>query len=200
MQTKAPFPPGLLAGRSVSSLIETYFEINQLKRLYRQGWLKRGLNPEQCESVAEHVFGMAVLAVFICDAGFPELDQARVLRMVLLHETGEVYVGDLTPADEVTAIEKQQREREAVQRVLGKLPHGADYLAAWEEFELGGSPEAQLVRQLDRLEMGLQASVYDLEGGLPAEEFYASAERAVTDARLSALLSEVTALRRARGV
>jgi putative hydrolase of HD superfamily len=199
MQTKGVFPLSLLADRSVAPLIELYFETNQLKRLYRQGWLKRGVRPERCESVADHIFGMAALAVFICDAYFPELDLAKVLRLVLLHEIGEVYAGDITPADGVTGAEKRRHEREAVQRVLGKLPRGGDYVAAWEEFELGDSPEACLVRELDRLEMGLQASVYDLEGGLQADEFYATAERVVTNAPLKALLSEATALRGARG-
>ncbi|HYO58827.1 HD domain-containing protein [Archangium sp.] len=63
MQTKAAPPIALLQGRSTLALIEAYFELNHLKQLYRQGWLRVGLARERCESVAEHSFGVALLCL-----------------------------------------------------------------------------------------------------------------------------------------
>ena len=142
---------------------------------WRQGWLRRGIPERRCESVAEHSFGVAVLALFLVDAHFPELDRDKVLRLALLHDFGEIYAGDLTPGDAISSEEKHEREATAVAQVLGKLPNGAEYTALWQEYETGATPEAQLVRQVDRLEMGLQASVYERQGLADLSEFYASA-------------------------
>ena len=46
----------------------------------------------------------------------------------------------------------------------------------WEEYEAGSTPEARLVRQVDRMEMGLQAAVYEREGATGLEGFYASTQ------------------------
>ena len=191
MITKGPPPLDALLGRDLSPLVEAYFEINQLKQLYRQGWLRRGVPPERCESVAEHVFGMVMLGWWVVESDFPALDRDKVIRMVLAHELGEVYVGDITPADGVPAAEKERLEREAVRRVVRDLPHGAETLALWEEYTAGDTPEARLVKQLDRLEMAFQAAVYQTQGLGAMDEFIASAGAAVTDERLSAVMAEI---------
>ena len=195
MKVKAPLPLDALGGRALSPLLEAYFEINQLKHLYRQGWLRRGVPPERCELVAEHVFGMAMLAWWVVDARYPELDRDRVIRMVLAHELGEVYVGDLTPSDGVAPEEKHRLEREAFLRVVARLPRGADYLALWEEFEQGQTPEARLVRQLDRLEMAFQATVYEHQGLGDLGEFFDTTDQAVVDEVLRAVFEELSRLR-----
>ena len=191
MITKGRLPALALEGRSAPALVEAYFELNHLKQLYRQGWLRRGLPAERCESVAEHVFGMAMLAWWIADAAFPELDRDKVLRMILIHELGEIYTGDIVPADGVSPEEKHRQEREGFWKVAGKLPHGAEYLALWEEFELGQTAEARFTRQLDRLEMAFQAAVYEHQDELSVDEFFASASAALLDPRLREIFEQV---------
>jgi putative hydrolase of HD superfamily len=195
MQTKAAPPISHLQGRRTLPLIEAYFELNHLKQLYRQGWLRVGLSRERCESVAEHSFGMALLCLFLADSYFPEADTTKVVRMALLHDLGEAYVGDITPHDAVSKEEKLQREREAVERILAKLPRGAEYLALWEEYEHGTSFEARLVRQVDRLEMGLQATIYEHQGAGDLSQFFASVHKALETPELKAVLAELEKLR-----
>ena len=195
MHTKASIPVSQLSTRQVAPLIEAYFEFNHLKQLFRQGWLQRGIPHARCESVAEHTFGVAVLALFVADAHFPDLNVSKVLRLALLHDFGEIYVGDLTPADGIDRGEKWRLERHAVLQVLHKLPRGADYLALWEEYERGASPEAQFVRQIDRLEMALQASVYEHQGLADLSEFFTSVEQALAAPALQAILHELKTLR-----
>ncbi len=91
--------------------------------------------------------------------------------------------------------EKLQRERQAVERILAKLPRGAEYLALWEEFENGTSFEARLVRQVDRLEMGLQATIYEHQGAGDLSQFFASVHKALETPELTALLAELEKLR-----
>ncbi len=194
MKTKADLPLAAFAGRSLSPLVEAYFELDHLKQLYRQGWLRRGIPPERCESVADHVFSMAVLAWWLVDAYFPRLDRDKILRMTLVHELGEIYTGDLVPGDAVPLEEKHRREREGFWQVVGKLPNGAEYLAQWEEFEAGVTAEARFVRQVDRLEMALQAAVYRQQGFENMAEFFASAEASVEDPVLKDILQELGSL------
>jgi putative hydrolase of HD superfamily len=191
MQAKGTPSVGLLLGRHPAPLVEAYYEFNQLKQLYRQGWLARGVPPERAESVAEHSFGVAVLALFLADAYFPSLDAPRVLRMALLHDFGEIYAGDFTPADAVDAVEKHRLEAMAVERVLGKLPNGAAYIELWEAYEDNLTPEARFVHQIDRLEMGLQAAVYRDSDLLDPAEFFASVDEALSAPELRRVWDEL---------
>jgi putative hydrolase of HD superfamily len=191
MQTKAESPATFLEGIQVPALLRAYFEFNHLKQLYRQGWLRRGVPAERCESVAEHSLGVAVLALWLAEAYFPKLDAGVVLRMALLHDFGEIYAGDIIPADGVPAERKRQLERQSVAQVFSGLPQGGEYLRLWEQFETGDSPEALFVRQVDRLEMGLQAAVYNAQGLEGMGEFIESARQALSDPELLDLLARI---------
>lgn len=190
--------PARHVGPDTAPLLRAYFEINQLKLLLRQGWLSRGVAATQCESVAEHSYGVALLALFLGEAHFPELDMPRVLRMALLHDLGEVYVGDLTPAHGVPEADKKAAERDAVTRVLRGLPGAAGYLDLWVDYAAQRSPEARFIKAVDRLEMALQAGVYACQFGTDPSEFYASAEKLMHDPRLRAAFDAVRAHTRAR--
>lgn len=177
-------------GRDGEAPLRVYLRAMGLKRLFRQGWLKRGLPEAACESVADHSFGTALLALLL--AGRPPhegVDREKTVLMALVHELCEVYAGDITPADGVSPEEKARLERESLARVLGGLTGAEELFSLWEEFEAGESPEARLVKQLDRLEMGIQAAVYRAEGARGMEEFLLSADRAVGDGDLRALLA-----------
>ena len=97
METKASAPTSLLAGEQVSAWIAAYYEINQLKQLYRQGWLQHGIPKTLCESVAEHSFSMALLALLLAEAFSPELERQQGLRPALIHDLGGIYAGGFTP-------------------------------------------------------------------------------------------------------
>ena len=195
MEVKAENPVGLLGDQSYTPVITAYFDLCHLKQLYRQGWLRRGVPRERCESIAEHSFGVALLALWLAEAQ-PGLDGIKVLSMALLHDLGEVYAGDIIPSDGMSEAEKHRREAEAVRRILSPLADGQGLLEVWDEFEAGESPEARFVRQIDRLEMGLQAAIYRLQGLIDGDEFFASARQALSDPGLRALLDEIQAVAR----
>lgn len=194
MELKAENPITLFSGMDVHPIIEAYFEFNHLKQLYRQGWLKKGLPSERCESVADHTYGTAVLAYFLGQAYFPDLDLSRVIRLALLHDFGEVYAGDLTPEDRVPTNDKEERERQAILQIFTKLPNAEEYLDLWEDYERQSSGEARFVRQIDRLEMALQASIYERQGFTNLDDFFISAKRAILDPQLVALIEELSAM------
>jgi putative hydrolases of HD superfamily len=199
MVTKAAGPDELLdLDRCEDPALTSYLRLMRLKRLYRQGWLKRGLPEELCESVAEHSFGTALLALLLAGksgecGGFGRLDSCKAALLALVHEMGEAYAGDITPVDGVSREEKAALERGAIRRVLEGHPDREWFLSLWEEFEEGATPEAAFVRQLDRLEMGLQAALQEAEGFPGMGEFYESARRTVIEPRLRSLLEEAIA-------
>ena len=151
-----------------------------LKELDRSGWRRVGLEP--VESVAAHSWGVAWLALSLCP---PSLDRGRVLALAVLHDLPEVRVGDLTPHDGVSSAEKHRREAEAAGDLLAPLPHLA---VLWSEYAAQESPEARFVRQLDRLDMALQALRYARERGADTREFVESALTVLREPELAALV------------
>lgn len=192
MVTKGPPPRSLFAAGALRPVLDAYAQINQLKLLYRQGWLRRGLPRDRCETVAEHTAGVAWLTLLLAPEA-PGLDVDRALRMVLIHDLGEAHAGDITPNDGVGAAEKHALERLALQNIVTGLPRGEAWLASWEEYESGETPEARFVREVDRLEMGLQAVIYDAEGLVDPSEFITSSRRAITSDALRGVLEELIA-------
>lgn len=146
-----------------------------LKEVKRAGWVRAG-HPAP-ESVAAHSWAVSFLALLRCPPG---LDRERLLVMAILHDLAEVIVGDITPHDGVTPAEKHAREAAAMADLLSGRP---DLLAAWEDAEARRSPEAKLLKQLDLLDMKLQAEHYSRTGQLSPEaahEFIDSAARSLS--------------------
>lgn len=183
-----------LAAAPTLPLIHIYYEFCQLKSLYRQGWLRHGVDRNQCESVAEHTLGVTLLALFLADTHFPHLDQAKLLRMALVHDFGEIYAGDIVPGN-MDLAQKHTLEKESVEKVFLRLPNGSEYLAIWQEFEDGETPEAQFIKEVDRLEMGLQATIYEQENFGDMELFFQSTDRALTTPELREIFTALQALR-----
>jgi putative hydrolases of HD superfamily len=193
MKTKTPKPISSFP-KNTHPIITAYFEFTHLKQLYRQGWLHKGIPTERCESVAEHSFGVAVIGMFLVETYFPDLDLLKVLRMSLIHDFGEVYAGDFTPEDGISLEQKHQLEKESISQIFSQIPSGDDYLRLWEEFEKGLSPESRFVRQIDKLEMALQARAYKQQGFKDLWDFYQSASAAISDPRLNVILEELQQL------
>ncbi|KAL0164952.1 hypothetical protein M9458_040705, partial [Cirrhinus mrigala] len=89
------------------------------------------------------------------------------MKLALVHDLAECIVGDIAPADNVSKAEKHRREKEAMVHITGLLDDGLrkEIYSLWEEYETQSSPEAKLVKELDQLEMIIQAHEYEeLEG------------------------------------
>ncbi len=152
-------------------------DLLRLKRLRRAGYLHYGL--EDGEHIADHVFGVALWALFLADLlreRGVDLSRERVVVMALLHELGEARLGDLHyEARDLLGHETvREAERQAVARVLAPLPESLQkaYRALWEEFETGESLEARVVRLADRLDLLFQSLHYERQGHPLPEIFH----------------------------
>ena len=115
--------------------------------------------------------------------------------MALIHDLGEIYIGDFTPEDKIDRNDKYELEKLSIVKVLDKLPHGFKWIALWEEYEIGESAESQFVKQLDKLEMALQASVYEHQGLADLSVFFHSVNRRLSSVELKFILSKLEKLR-----
>ncbi|XP_023086417.1 HD domain-containing protein 2 isoform X2 [Piliocolobus tephrosceles] len=160
-------------GHGARSLLQFLRLVGQLKRVPRTGWVYR--NVQRPESVSDHMYRMAVMAMVIKD---DHLNKDRCVRLALVHDMAECIVGDIAPADNIPKEEKHRRE---------------------EEYETQSSAEAKFVKQLDQCEMILQASEYeDLEhepGRL--QDFYDSTAGKFSHPEIVQLVSELEAERNA---
>lgn len=156
-------------------LLKLYTRLATLKLLPRAGWLQRGV--AHPESVAEHSFGVATLALLV-GGEYPTLDRGRLLALALLHDMAEALLGDLPASARrlLGADVKHAAERRAAAELFGSLPRGAEYLALWDEYARGASPEARLIKGLDRIEMLAQALAYERAGSRALAEFWEGAE------------------------
>ena len=160
-----------LEDRFAKKVVTFHEQVARLKRLVRKGWTRRQV-PEP-ESVAGHSLGVGALTlVFARRLG---LDTEKALAAAVLHDLCEALTGDITPSDGVAPAEKHARELQAMTEILGPIDGDGELLELWLDCALERSPEGRLVRQLDRLEMLLQASLYECEHGMDLEEFHLSA-------------------------
>jgi putative hydrolase of HD superfamily len=168
-------------------LLELFTVAGRLKSELRRGWVRK-LGMERPESVADHSYRTALIAMVYSD--LRGLDTVKVLRMALLHDLAEAIVGDSMPGERART-EKLRMESAAMRRTLAGLPRAtrACYWNAWREFNHGTTPEARLVRQVDKLEMALQAGEYG-KGRLRdrTREFFDSARAQVSDEDLLGVL------------
>lgn len=136
--------------RRLNEQIEFLCAIDDLKRVRRQTTLLDGSRPENS---AEHSWHLALYALVLAEYG-GDLDAGRVLTMVLVHDIVEIDAGDTFIYDEAGQATKQDRERQAADRLFALLPadQASRLRAAWDEFEERETPEARFAYAIDRLQ------------------------------------------------
>lgn len=139
-----------------------YMLATQLKYKIRSGWDKSHWNvsKDRVESIAEHVYGTCILALSIDSEFKTNLDINKVIKMLVLHELGEVIIGDITPFDNITPEEKMKKEHEAMREVIGDLVNQEEFLSLLFEFDEKKTKEAIFAHHCDKLEADIQAKVY----------------------------------------
>ena len=139
-----------------------YMLATQLKYKIRSGWDKSHWNvsKDRLESIAEHVYGTCILALSIDSEFKTNLDINKVIKMLVLHELGEVIIGDITPFYNITPEEKMIKEHEAMREVVGDLINQKEFLSLLFEFDEKKTKEAIFAHHCDKLEADIQAKIY----------------------------------------
>lgn len=145
------------------NVIKYYVMCNKLKNVIRTGWKNWNVERERVESVAEHIFGVLMLAIAMKSEYEYDIDIMKVVFMLAVHELGEIVIGDLTMF-EISKEEKAKREKEAVHKILCGLLDGKEIENLFTEFDSHSTKEAMFAYQCDKLECDLQSKLYDEEG------------------------------------
>lgn len=168
--------------------------VGKLKTVRRTGWLNHHVrNPE---SVAEHSFRSAILAMIF--ARKIHADEEKAIKMSLIHDIAEARIGDIVTRrgnkDLPNLSDKLARERQAFQEIFSLIGE-EEYVALFNEFEENTTREAKLVKQVDKLELALQAYEYEKEYAIRLQDFFDDATEKIVDPPLKHVLNEILALR-----
>jgi putative hydrolase of HD superfamily len=103
---------------------------------------------------------MSVMSMVLSD--LKSLNSEKVIKMSILHDWAESKIGDFMP-DEIGYDKKSELENYAMAEILESLPEKIqfNYQEIWNEFLSRDTPESRLVHELDKLEMALQAKIYE---------------------------------------
>ncbi len=145
-----------------SNVIEFYVLCSKLKDIVRTGWKNWGVKRERVESIAEHIFGVQMLAIAMWSEFEYKIDLKKVLTMIAVHETEEIVIGDITFFDK-SKVTKTERGHKAVAQIFGKLSNVKEIEALIYEFDERKTNEARFAYYCDKLECDIQCKLYDEE-------------------------------------
>lgn len=204
-----------------SQFLDFLLIAGKTKQEKRTGWVNHDIHG--AESIADHMYRMALMALFIRDGTINNYQAAHV---ALLHDFSESIVGDITPPESsgVSVDDKHRMELEAVQQISEKLikpctpeqqkqqkqkhghSHGDDdddeitppdqlsveFQDLYNQYNNQTTEEGKFCKQLDKLEMVIQAYEYELlhpEKDLTT--FYNSGKKGIKHPYLLQLQDEV---------
>lgn len=141
-------------------VIDYYVLCNKLKNVIRTGWKNWHVSADRLESVAEHVYGVQMLAIAMYSEYDYDIDIKKVIFMLAIHELGEIVIGDLTQF-QIDKDQKEKIEHLAVHEILKNLISGEELENLFLEFDKHETKEALFAYQCDKLECDIQSKLYD---------------------------------------
>lgn len=125
----------------------------QLKSVLRCAYTASGRQ----ESTPEHSWRLCLLAMVFQD-GLGPLDFERLLKMCVIHDLGEALHGDVPAVAQSADSNKSESERQDLITLMAPLPAQlqSEFLALWDDYDQAASPEARVVKALDKLETIIQ--------------------------------------------
>ncbi|PKF61140.1 phosphohydrolase [Psychromonas sp. psych-6C06] len=133
----------------IAKILDFIVEIEKLKAVLRK---TRPVGLERYENSGEHSWHVCLSALLLKDYSNESIDINRVIKMLLVHDLGEIDVGDTIVYNSGT-VENKSKEEACINRVLNILPEEqrAEYLELWHECELAETPEAKYAKAIDRI-------------------------------------------------
>jgi putative hydrolase of HD superfamily len=165
----------LSARRCISLLLRC----GGLKREKRTGWVLSGVPWARVESVADHSHRVALAALLLSSgAGGAPADCAHAALVGLVHDLAEAETGDIvsrgqTAAQKAAKSLEEGRVMRSLTEALGPRAQAGLLEGLWAEYEAASTPAAALVKDMDKLELMLQALEYERDHpGLTLDSFY----------------------------
>ncbi len=143
-----------------------------LKKIRRTGWQLRGI--KECESIADHCFGVVFLTHFLAPLVEAKLDREKAVSIAIVHEIGETRIGDIPFVALKYFQNKEEIETQAIEDVVSPLGIEAikESIKLFREFEYGLTIEGRFVKAIDKLEMLATAAEYEKTGFSSLKDFW----------------------------
>ncbi len=151
-------------------VLNFFKEIHPLDRVPRAGYLLRGV---PCpETVSSHCHFLSLLALLVVEQYPGRWNVEKVLAMAILHDLAEAKMMDMPMPISQGYFTSEKTEAE--QAVFDKLMEGFSdkFRVLHREFHEVSSPEAKLVRGLDKVQMMLKVVNYEREKRGDLTEFW----------------------------
>jgi len=134
---------------AIEKVLDFVIEIEKLKDVHRK---TKPVGLDRYENSAEHSWHVCLCALMLKDYANEKIDIDRVIRMLLIHDLGEIDAGDTIIYKSETP-EVKQKEAAGVERILGLLPveKQEEFKALWYEFEAGETPDSKYAKAIDRI-------------------------------------------------
>lgn len=173
-------------------MLDFFNIVAHLKEIPRQGWIEK-LSIANPESVADHSYSVAIMCMIMSDVN--GYDSEKIIKMALLHDLAESKIGDYTP-NQISKSKKRQLEDDAFAEILDHLPPTIQsaYQRIWQEYKENATEESRLLHQIDKLEMALQAKIYQSNRTVTQQDietFVKTAKDEITDPQLVKILDNV---------
>lgn len=139
---------------AIEKVLSFIVEIDKLKDVYRK---TRPVGLDRYENSAEHSWHVCVAALMLKEYADQEIDIDRVIKMLLIHDLGEIDAGDtIIFAGETQEIKEE--EAAGLERLFAMLPEASasEYMALWYEFEAGETADSRYAKAIDRIPPLLQ--------------------------------------------
>ncbi len=148
---------------NIEIAVKYYKLCTKLKDTIRKGPIIWNAKRERIESVAEHIYGVQMLAISIYYQFGYKLDIMKVIFMLAVHELEEIEIGDLA-FFETTKEEKLIMGKEATNYMLKDFLGKDEITALLDEYNERKTDEAIFAYHCDKLECDIQMKLYDQEG------------------------------------
>ena len=147
----------------IKNIMSFYALCSKLKDTIRKGPLTWNANRKRIESVAEHIYGVQMLAISIYYQFGYKLDLNKVIYMLAIHELEEIEIGDLA-FYETTKEDKLEKGKKATDLILKDLVGKEEISKLLDEYNERKTDEAIFAYHCDKLECDVQMKLYDQEG------------------------------------
>jgi len=126
-------------------------EIKKIHKLFSLKEVDRyGIVKDRQESSAEHSYSSLMLAQYFLPKIKKNLDELKVMKMLLYHDVVEIEAGDTYFLD----YKPEEKERNALKILKKKIPGSmaGEIEDLWEEFEENKTPEAKFCQAIDKFD------------------------------------------------
>lgn len=136
---------------NIQNIYNLILEMDKLKVVFRNTLSL----PDRKESTAEHSWSASMIIIILMEElkkEFPELDELKTIKLIMIHDTVEVYAGDVIAFDKEARKNKEKIEADALKQLIAVNPaFGTQLHDLWHEFEAKLTIEAKVAKAADAI-------------------------------------------------